>query len=168
MITFKDGNGVEWEVKLTIASSRPLCDYLRTLDPPVDLYSPAEFYAYISFIPNAVDALCVLCRNQRKERGISEEQFGEALFGRSAWEAQRALNEEYLNFFPDPELSTTLRNVQDQLNASSKKEESLVARFLGQVADNYEQRVNTLANELVSNILPDSPEKGASEPVTET
>ena len=163
---FIDANGDEWEVKLTIASSRPLCEYLRTLDPPVDLYSPAEFYAYLTYVPNAIDALCILCTNQRKKRGMSEEEFGEALYGKYAWEAQRALNEEYLNFYPDPGMSEILRNTQDRLNESSKKEESLVAKFLGQVVDNYEQRVNVLANQLDSNILQDSPEKVTSEPGT--
>ena len=163
---FTDANGDEWEVKLTIASSRPLCEYLRTLDPPVDLYSPAEFYAYLTYVPNAIDALCILCTNQRKKRGMSEEEFGEALYGKYAWEAQRALNEEYLNFYPDPGMSEILRNTQDRLNESSKKEESLVAKFLGQVVDNYEQRVNVLANQLDSNILQDSPEKVTSEPGT--
>lgn len=166
MTTFTDANGDEWEVKLTIASSRPLCDYLRTLDPPVDLYSPAEFYAFVSRVPNAVDALSILCEKQRKKRGMSEEQFGEALYGKYAWEAQRALNEEYLLFYPDPGMSEILRNTQDRLSESSKKEESLVAKFLGQVVENYEQRVSVLANQLDSNTSQDSQEKETSEPDT--
>ena len=149
-MTFTDELGREWEVNLNIASSRPLSSYLKGLDPPVDLFNPAEFYAFLSYPPNAVDALAILCAKQRMERGVSEEQFGEALKGSSAFNARHVLNEEYLSFYPDPEMVEILKRTQTQLEESSKREERLISKFLGQVAENYSERVTELEKTMFS------------------
>lgn len=46
-----------------------------------------------------VDTLYVICQPQAKERGLSDEQFGEAMAGESIGQAAAALVEALLDFF---------------------------------------------------------------------
>lgn len=109
MSKFVDNCNREWLVSINVAAVRRLRDRID-----VDLYRLADDgLKSLSDLLNdpckLVDVIYVLCEAQAKERGITDEQFGEGLGGDSLNHASDAFVEGLVNFFPDPKARAALR-----------------------------------------------------------
>ena len=152
MRIIKDTNGNEWKLDLNIYTAKSLVNYLESLDPPVNLFDAAEFLPRASSILFAVDVLAVLTYEERTARGVSDVDFGRSLKGGFAYEAQRALLQEYADFFPDPSLSETLKKSLERLEEASLREQQIVETVLNQAITEREQQITDLAREVGSSI----------------
>lgn len=152
MRIIKDANGNEWKIDLNIATAKTLVNYLESLDPPVNLFDAASFLPRASSILFAVDVLAVLTYDERQARGVSDVDFGRGFKGSYAYEAQRALMELYISFFPDPSLSETLKKTINALEETSLREQQIVEALLVQAVKEREQQVEQLAQEIFSDI----------------
>lgn len=96
MSTFKDNKGRDWEILVNVPKIRAVreaCDGLDIGDPTGRALDTLEKDPC-----KLVDVLFVLCEEQAKEQGISDVQFGEALFGNEIDDATEALIEAHINF----------------------------------------------------------------------
>ena len=152
MQIIKDINGLEWKIDLNLYTAKALSQYLESLAPPVNLFDAASFMPRASSILFAVDCLAVLTYDERKERGISDVEFGKALKGEYAYNAERALLSEYCLFFPDPNLSQTLQQSLKRLEEISLKEQAIVEGVLIQAITEREKLVDSLAKEIGGDI----------------
>ena len=166
MRVFNDAEGRDWTLDLNIASARPLSEFCKKSNPPVNLFDATSFLAAVGDILFAVDCLSVLTSEQRNKRGMTPADFGRALKGKYAYEAQRALTEEYADFFPDPATAGVIRNSLRRLSESSKREEEVVRKVMDQVIRQREERLEILSRSLDggSASLPGSPDAAGSEP----
>ncbi len=115
MKAFKDAQGRSWEIVVNVVTAkrvRDLCggiDLLTILNPPavdkegnpLPLTPEQEETAKVlrdSY--TLVMVLWVLCQKQCEEKGVSEEDFGGSLVGDPIEQAQDALVQEVVNFFP--------------------------------------------------------------------
>lgn len=148
MQIIKDINGLEWKIDLNLYTAKALSQYLESLDPPVNLFDAASFMPRASSILFAVDCLAVLTYEERKERGVSDVDFGKAIKGGVGYNFQRALMCEYTDFFPDPQLQTTLKQSLKRLEEISLKEQTIVEGVLIQAIKEREKLVDSLAKEI--------------------
>jgi len=162
MRSFIDADGRDWTLDLNIESARPLSVLCKQSDPPVNLFDATSFLAAVGDIIFAVDCLAVLTAEQRDRRGMTPADFGRALKGGSAYEAQRALTEEYADFFPDPATAGILKNSLSRLNESSKREEEVVKKAIDLAIRQREERIRILS-ETISGGSDSSPEPPAAE-----
>ena len=93
---------------------------------------------------------------------MTPADFGRALKGGSAYEAQRALTEEYADFFPDPATAGILKNSLRRLNESSQREEEVVKKAIDLAIRQREERIRILS-ETISGGSDSSPEPPAAE-----
>ena len=102
MKTFKDKNGVVWELEVTVGVVKRVRAVLK-----IDLAKLDEtLYLRLSEDPVLlVDLLWVICEKQAQGRTITDEQFGESLAGDAIEEATTALLEAIADFFPGPRRS---------------------------------------------------------------
>ena len=170
MRNFTDSTGGEWTLDLTIATAKPLTIWLKDYDPPVDFFRAVDFMTAATSIIFAIDCLSFLCAEQRQARGMSDRDFGQAFRGEAAYKAQRALIEEYVDFFPDPATSGTLKNCLQRLEDSSRREGEIVKRAMDQVAEDYNRRVTLIEKSLSTtlNTSQDSPDLETSQTINNT
>jgi len=100
--TFRDTEGREWVLALTLGSLRRIkaSAGLDMLD--LGQWDKEASNPFLRLSRDAVtlaDTLCALCQTQMVERGISEERFAESLGGQSIDDALIALVEEWSDFF---------------------------------------------------------------------
>lgn len=102
MRTFRDNEGREWVLALTLGSLRRIkaSAGLDMLD--LGKWDKEASNPFLRLTRDAVtlaDTLCALCHTQIVERQITEEQFAESLGGQSIDDALIALVEEWADFF---------------------------------------------------------------------
>lgn len=95
MHKFKDREGHEWTLQMTVAQARQLKDRLS-----LDVFDVQSLQQLAEDPFTAANVLYVLCEKQAQAAEISDEQFGERLAGDSFEEAITALLEEFVDFFP--------------------------------------------------------------------
>lgn len=114
MRTFKDNEGREWQVRIDVNAVRAVRDALA-----VNLLTlPEQEFALLSRLTTdlvlLVDVLYVVCRRQAQERGVSDEAFGQAMYGDAIQAAADALIRETIDFFPDARRRAMLTKVIDK------------------------------------------------------
>lgn len=97
MQVFKDQNGRQWSVAITLGSARRLKANGFDLQAAIDGKLLERLYSDV-FSLGAF--LWVLCEEQAKTAGISEEQFAEGFAGDAINVATDAVIEEIISFFP--------------------------------------------------------------------
>lgn len=165
MRTFRDVNGGEWELDLTIGAAEPLEDFLRE-HYEVDIFNSTQTYAHLSRPTFALNCLSLLCREQREKKQITPEEFGRLFKGESAYNAQRVLLLEYVDFFPDPTVQRELKSALTRSLGLSEREQQLIRRSLTLALNKYEEIVDGLARVLTEADLGNTPESPESEPTT--
>ena len=106
MKTFTDNKGRTWEVALNIRQMKRVRDVLgvdlvNVISATKDGGVSTDTLERVANDPILlVDILWVLCENQAKEAGISDEDFGSSLAGESVEDATRAFLDELVDFFP--------------------------------------------------------------------
>ena len=105
MRTFKDNQGRDWSVQFTVGTIKRVRELLGVNlvsiadgDPAGDVIN-TRLQTDFEFI---VDVLYCVCKPQADELGVNDIAFGESLGGDSLGDAQRALIEELVLFFPNP------------------------------------------------------------------
>ena len=127
MRTFRDTEGREWVLSLTLGSLRRIkaSAGLDMLDlGQWDKQASNPFLRLSRDVVTLADTLCALCQTQMTERGISEDQFAEALGGQSIDDALIALVEEWSDFFRHARKETEaliLRRALDVMNEARKR-----------------------------------------------
>lgn len=100
MKTFKDNTGREWSVPVTVGTVKLVRDKLQ-LDI-LDIENGTVFKKLVSDPILLCDVIFVLCGEQAKERGVSDEEFGRAMAGDAIEQATDAFLEALADFFPNP------------------------------------------------------------------
>lgn len=120
MKSFKDREGRAWDLFLTLGSLKRI-----KAATGLDMLDLRQWTAEsnplnrLSQDPVVLaDTLCALCRSQLDQRGLTDEQFADALGGEAIDDALLALVEEWADFFHQgrkPTESTLLRQALDVL-----------------------------------------------------
>lgn len=114
MKTFRDNAGRVWNVAIDANAVREVRSRLD-----INLLSlPERDFELLTRLTTdlvlLVDVLFVVCRRQAEQLSVSDEQFGEAMYGDAIGEATNALVREVIDFFPDARRRQTLGKVIDK------------------------------------------------------
>ena len=112
MRTFTDNNGREWVLDLNIESARRINPLLEA--EKANLLQPNTLIHRLADPFFTANVLYIFCKKQADDLAIDSAEFGRSLGGLALWTGQQMLIEEYIDFFPDP-------NVQDGIRKLSKK-----------------------------------------------
>lgn len=118
--TFRDCCGREWAIRVTVGSLKR-CREVAAIDllnlfgqegvaeeaPPI-----VRFFADLDALGRAVYAVC---KPDADSKGVTMEQFLDALAGDALEEARRALLESCVSFFPSPAQRRAFRTVIDEV-----------------------------------------------------
>jgi len=106
--SFKDKNGREWRIELNITTVRRV----RNLTG-VDLlaYGTKEVSDKLGDIVSFCDVIFAACSDQAKADGVSDEDFGRAMWGDPIGDAITALEDELVDFFQNARLRESLANL---------------------------------------------------------
>jgi hypothetical protein len=100
MRQFKDNAGRQWEVAVNVATVKRVRDVLA-VDLLTVLDDDGKLLDRLADDPVfLVDVLYVLCSEQAKGAGVTDEQFGQAMAGQAIDAAATALLEDLADFFP--------------------------------------------------------------------
>lgn len=149
---FSDSTGARWEIAINVGLVKRVRSLL-SVDLSKLLQEGAKEQPDIADdICLFVDVLWVLCEQQAKERGMSDEQFGQSLGGDSLADAMDAFREELIDFFPSSKARPTLRKL-----AAKRLEiaERLIARSAADLdAINPDEEAAKIAKQIGSMNLP--------------
>lgn len=110
MHCFKDAEGREWALKLTLASERDVHDETDVYLSDVSGDNPA--IGRLRDDPRLLGgAIWALCKKQVKEAGLTETEFLDAFNGQTVADATLALRDEVLDFLGDR--GSTVRKVMN-------------------------------------------------------
>lgn len=148
MHRFKDNTGREWRLSLNGWQLKKLKE---TLD--FDARDHESILRAASDPVLLCNVLFVLCEEQAKADGVSDQQFGEAMGGDAIDEAAQAYLEESVDFFPRsqrPALTKVLATVKDyQTRATALAEEKLTSPAMTQLME----KCLTEANQRIDSLL---------------
>jgi hypothetical protein len=111
MAVFKDTNGKQWQVVITVGSVKRVKEALG-----INLCGLVEDQCrplgeLLADLARLVDVLFVLCQAEAKAVGLSELAFAEALLGDALSDAVDAFVQALEDFFPRPETRKALRRL---------------------------------------------------------
>lgn len=99
MNTFTDGKGRNWEIVIDVAQVKKLRSVLNV---DIDAVATKDGYAKVfSDIVLFIDVIYVLCQNECKARGLTDEDFGKGMVGNPLDGAKNAFMEAVADFFPE-------------------------------------------------------------------
>jgi len=96
--TFKDTEGREWTVSITVDSIKRVKSLLD-LDL-LDLDNGQVIERLVADPVLLCDTIYVICKPQADQRGVSDQEFGRAMAGDAIDHATTALLEDFCDFFP--------------------------------------------------------------------
>ena len=121
MKTFKDNQDREWTIAVTVASIKRVrqltpakVDLLKVVENELDLLAKLADDPIL-----LVDTVYVLCKPEADQRGVTDEQFGEAMYGDALERAYVALLEDLCDFFRDARTRATMKKVVAKLGEAS-------------------------------------------------
>ena len=126
MRTFKDSEGREWLVSVTVDAVKRV---RGTLD--VDLLEAASGDVFMRLASDPIllcDVLYVVCKPQADERQISDENFGRSLNGDVIERATDALLEDLIDFFPQGRRKVMRRLKERSTELTDKAMEKILQR----------------------------------------
>jgi len=132
MKTFTDNEGRTWEISINVATIRRLrdalgVDLLKIVEPGNDLLERFSTDPVL-----LADCIFVLCREQARQRNISDEQFGQALAGDAIDAATSAFLEELVNFFPTSK-RLLLTKILEKVRQATEKLTQAVSERIDQI-----------------------------------
>jgi hypothetical protein len=116
---FIDASGREWSIVVNVGTAKLVRDLTQ-----VDLFNlfSSEAQRVFSDPILLVNVLYVLVSSQCKERAVTEESFGESLYGDAIENASTAMLEEVANFFPSGRRQIALKTLQKTTAAQKEME----------------------------------------------
>jgi hypothetical protein len=148
--SFTDADGRQWVVRITNRTVRDIKDKLgldvRELlndetKPLLELLSDSLKLSSIVF---------VACAEQAKEKGVTEDQFLDAIYGDVGEQMAEAFSVAYIDFFPNPkirhalsEILGTTRKLMDEIasEASEKVSAAIETTDIDLIAKSFVSRV---------------------------
>ena len=147
MKAFTDAKGRSWEIELNIRQMKRVRDILG-----VDLVNVIQTRSDGSIATDTIDRvandpilLCdilwVLCEQQAKADGVTDEDFGRAMSGDAILGATDALLDEIVDFFPNPK-----RAILQRLVAAARRAETAAKAALDKAlsTDELDKAVDSL------------------------
>ena len=135
MEKFKDTEGKEWEIKITISTIKHVRNELK-----VDLSDLESIRVLGNDICLLVDCIYTCCKEEADKSGITDQQFGERMAGESIERASDAFMDELINFFPAQKanlLRKTLARTREILEGQTEEVEKRIADL------SYEQLIDS-------------------------
>jgi len=130
MKTFTDNANRSWNVEINVAAIKRV----RDLAPGnIDLLDIVEGKLIEKLISDPVllcDIIYIVCKPQADERGVTDEQFGQAMAGDAIEHATTALLEELVSFCPSPRDRKNLGRVLEATNRVMDRARDLVEQKL--------------------------------------
>jgi len=117
MATFRDGNGREWHIHVTVADVKRVKEQTGLLLTSLIENQLTPLAQLLADPVALVDTVWVLVEPQAKAAGLTDEQFGQSLSGDSVDQMATAFMEALTDFFPkrQSDLLKTLLQKQRQL-----------------------------------------------------
>ena len=146
MKTFADNTGRVWEVELNIRQMKRVRDILgidlvNVISAGKDGSVSTDTLERVANDPILlVDILWVLCENQAKPSGVTDEDFGSSLAGESIEDATRAFLDELVDFLPGAR-RLYLRKAVDLARKYAKESEEILGTVLE--SPEFEERLKT-------------------------
>lgn len=160
MTQFRDKNGREWSIDLTIGAVERVKRASRDAGREFDLYDPGGRFGEDGKKLQAVlwsdhsafwELLWHLCEPQATAAGVTAEQFGDLMAARCLLDARRALWREWEDFFRQlqrpGEILVLERLRRYETKAVELAMESLTDPRLEEVDREVEQRMRTVAKD---------------------
>lgn len=120
--TFKDCEGREWHVKVTIGAVDRILEMCRVTigeeSFPLDLYDEDHFAELLKNQRVACAALCATILPQLQAANVTSEQFRDALDGDAVANGLEAFWESVVNF-SQPELRATRRKILEKIKQAT-------------------------------------------------
>jgi hypothetical protein len=132
MATFRDGNGREWHINVTVADVKRVKEQTGLLLTSLIENQLTPLAQLLADPVALVDTVWVLVEPQAKAAGLTDEQFGQSLSGDSLEQMAAAFMEALTDFFPkrQSDLLKTLLTKQRQLqDALADRAEAELSRL---------------------------------------
>lgn len=136
----KDVEGQDWLLDLNLGNADRLDAFLRD-NFQIDLFDAVAVMGYLSRPTNVVSFASCLCRDDREKLGLSPEDFGRRWKGEHAYKLQRALWQEYKDFFPDPAIRDLIASTLIQLQSLSESEAGIVKAAMKKLTETMTEAV---------------------------
>lgn len=132
MATFRDGNGREWHINVTVADVKRVKEQTGLLLTSLVEDRLMPLATLVSDPVKLVDTVWVLIEPQAKAAGLTDEQFGQSLSGDSVDQMAKAFMEALTDFFPKRQsamLKTLLTKQKDLQDALADRAEVELSRL---------------------------------------
>lgn len=147
MATFRDGNGREWHINVTVADVKRVKEQTGLLLTSLVEDKLMPLATLVSDPVKLVDTVWVLIEPQAKAAGLTDEQFGQSLSGDSVDQMANAFMEALTDFFPKRQsamLKTLLTKQKDLQDALADRAEVELSRLT------VEQLIESVSSSVVS------------------
>ena len=128
MHSFKDKNGLEWNVEVNMATVKRVKN--ATGINIADLDNVEFMQKLKDDLIFLIDLLYLVCKPQADERGINDEAFAGLIFGDVLEQAVSAFLESYVDFFPQG-TRRRLRAAQSLVSPAIEKALAAIDQKLG-------------------------------------
>lgn len=149
---FTDNKGETWGVELTLGLARKVDRATQVYLP--DLFADdLQLYARMcDDLGLLVDVAFELCREQASERGVDAEGFACRMGGDTLLGVRKAIEEEVIDFFPEPRRREKLRRILAQL-------ERAAGVYMDRTAEADLATLETMSEADIARLLSGSPAK---------
>ena len=130
MSKFQDNKDRNWIIDIRVSTARKVLK-----ETGVDLLDISSYETVFSSTLSLIEILLVLTKEQRHERGITEEDFVDSLAGDAAVEAVGVLIDGVVEMFPE-EQKKMLKIIVQHLRESHKRQSEAMSRALGKLSGN--------------------------------
>ena len=127
MKTFTHNAGRTWTVAVTVNAVKRVRDLLGE-----NLLDTAQVVPRLLSDPILLcDVVYCVCKPEADAQQVSDEEFGQAMFGPAIAGAKQALMEELVDFFPEPADREALKAAIQSGNTMSRRAAELLKKKLG-------------------------------------
>jgi hypothetical protein len=149
--TFKDTAGRTWDLTLSVGTVRRIKD---ALDVDLMAVLDNDVLAKLSIdLELFVNCLFVICQEQAKEAGVSDEQLGSALGGDVFDEAAAAFTQALVDFFPQRRREVLARLAGKVSDLESKAAQLAIGKLDGPAMEKRIEQEFTKADRQLDELL---------------
>lgn len=123
MQSFRDTDGRPWDVHITVNT---VARVRRLVGVDLLDIGSEEFTKALTDYVSLANVLYAVCEPQASQRNVSDEQFGESLGGDVLSQANDALLEAIVDFFPNETRRKALRRVLEEMQALERMQVELM------------------------------------------
>lgn len=144
MKIFKDVNGKEWTISITVGTIKRVKDLLNV--NLIDAVSTDLIDRMKSDPVFLCDILYAICKPQADKDGVSDIDFGEGLAGDAIASATDALIGDLVDFFPSSQRMILQKALAKIENAEKKLTETMNQKIDAMMDDEIEKRVKSFTD----------------------